>query len=52
MIKMPEESPLLKKIQINPEQNACSCGCMGQENVNFEKIEQKPINQNQNESNK
>ncbi len=49
---MAEESPLIKKIQINPEQNACSSGCTGQENVNFEKIEQKPINQYQNESNK
>jgi hypothetical protein len=51
---MCEESPLIKKIQIKPEQNACSCGCTGQKNVNFEKIsnEQKPINQHQNESNK
>jgi len=52
VIKMLEESPLIKKIQIQPEQTACSCGCTGQENVNFEKTEQKPIIQIQNESNK
>jgi hypothetical protein len=40
---MREESPLIKKIQINPEQNTCSCGCTGQENVKYEKTEQKPI---------
>ena len=49
---MLEESPLIKKIQINPEQDTCSCGCTGQENVNFEKTEQKQISQLQNESNK
>ena len=49
---MYKESPLIKKIQIKPEQNACSCGCMGQENVNFEKAEQKTIIQTQSESNK
>ena len=49
---MLEESPLIKKIQIKPEQNACFCGCTGQENVNFKKTEQKQISQLQNESNK
>ena len=49
---MLEESPLLKKIQIENEQNICSCGCTDQENVNFEKTEQKQISQCENESNK
>lgn len=52
MIEMYEESPRIEKFQVKPEQNACSCGCTGQENVNFEKTEQKPIIQIQNESNK
>ncbi len=52
MIKMLEETPQIKKIQIKPEQSSCSCGCTGQENVNFEKIEQKQISQCQNESTK
>ena len=52
MIEMYEESPRIGKFQIKPEENACSCGCTGQENVSFEKSEQKPIIQIQNESNK
>ena len=52
MIKMLEETPQIKKIQIKSEQSTCSCGCTGQENVNFEKTEQKQISQLQNESNK
>jgi len=52
VIKTLEESHLIKKIQIKFEQNVCSCGCTGQENVNLEKAEQKPIIQIQNESNK
>jgi hypothetical protein len=49
---MYEESPLIKKIQIKPEQNACSCGCQGQENEGSTKTKQKPLIQLQNESNK
>ncbi len=49
---MYEKSPRIEKFQVKPEQNECSCGCTAQENVNFEKTEQKPIIQIQNESNK
>ncbi len=49
---MYEESPRIEKIQIKPEQNACSCGCTDQENVNFEKTEIKPNIQLQSESKK
>jgi len=52
VIKIIEESHQIKKVEIQPVQNTCSCGCTGQENVNNEKPEQKPMNQRQNESNK
>ncbi|MFW9894629.1 MAG: hypothetical protein ACFFD7_02380 [Candidatus Thorarchaeota archaeon] len=42
-----EESNLNKVKPINQEQYTCSCGCTGQENDIFEKIEQ-----HTNESNK
>ncbi|MHA2034960.1 MAG: hypothetical protein ACW98X_00915 [Promethearchaeota archaeon] len=41
MIKIIEESYKIKKVTIQPEENVCSCGCTNQENVNFEKTEQK-----------
>lgn len=49
---MLEESHLIKKVEIQPEQNACSCGCTGQENGNFEETKQKLVSQSQNESKK
>ena len=52
MIKISEDSHQIKKIQIQPEQETCSCGCKGQENVDFKKTEQKLMIQTQNESGK
>jgi hypothetical protein len=49
VVKIREESHLIKKVEIEPEQNSCSCGCIGQENVNLEETEHKLINQSQSE---
>ncbi|MHA2394380.1 MAG: hypothetical protein ACXAEX_20775 [Promethearchaeota archaeon] len=38
---MCEESDQVEKIQIQTKQKTCSCGCKGQENVDFEKIREK-----------
>ncbi|MHA2009297.1 MAG: hypothetical protein ACXABO_18380 [Promethearchaeota archaeon] len=40
---MNKENHLIKKIQIQPEEETCNCGCQGQENINFKKSEQKQI---------
>jgi len=34
---MYEESDLVKKTQLQTEQETCSCGCKGQENVDIKK---------------
>ncbi|MFX0080941.1 MAG: hypothetical protein ACFE94_04235 [Candidatus Hodarchaeota archaeon] len=52
MIKISEESHQTTKIQIQPEQETCSCCCMGQENVDFKKSEQDLVIQPQSELNK
>ncbi len=45
VIKIIEESHQIKKVEIQPEQNACSCGCVGQDNENLEETEEKLTNQ-------
>jgi len=42
---MSEDSHQIKEIKIQPEQESCSCGCTSQEKANFEKTDQKPIDQ-------
>jgi hypothetical protein len=52
VIKISEEYHLDKKIEIQPQEDLCSCGCKGQEKVDFEKVKQKRIIQLQCNSNK
>jgi len=46
VIKISEDSQQIKEIKIQPEQESCSCCCQGQENIDFEKTNQKPLDQN------
>ncbi|MFW9876876.1 MAG: hypothetical protein ACFFG0_27595 [Candidatus Thorarchaeota archaeon] len=45
MIKISEDSRQIEEINIQPEQESCSCGCISHEKTDFEKENQKPINQ-------
>lgn len=45
MIKINEDFHQIKEIKIQPEQESCSCCCQGQEQIDFEKTEQKRLDQ-------
>lgn len=42
---MSEDSHQKKEITIQPEQESCSCGCTGQEKIDFEKTDQRSLDQ-------